>query len=145
MKARNAAILAIIAIAVIVASLYMFFDFSVPVVTMGLQNTTIGEVLTDDSNMTLYTFSLDSPGNSTCDGECAQEWPPFVVNGDSQLAVPSNASGGIGAIMRSDEYQITYNGLPLYRYSGDSEPGDISGDNLTSFNGTWSAAIIEPQ
>lgn len=143
MKARNAAIAAIVAIVIIVASLYMFFDFSVTVVTMGLQNTTIGDVLTDGANMTLYTFSIDSPGNSTCDGECAQEWPPFLVSGDSQLAVPSNASGGIGAIMRSGKYQITYNSLPLYTYSGDNSPGDVKGNKMTSFSGIWSAVIIQ--
>ena len=33
--------------------------------------------------------------------------------------------------------QITYNGHPLYLYSGDKKPGDTNGQGLNTFGGLW--------
>ena len=41
------------------------------------------------------------------------------------------ACGGGGA--------LTYNGHPLYSYTGDSKPGDVNGQGLTAFGAAWFA------
>ena len=33
--------------------------------------------------------------------------------------------------------QVTYNGWPLYTYTGDSKPGDANGNNLDQFGAEW--------
>ena len=33
--------------------------------------------------MTLYTFDRDSTASSACDGDCATNWPPLTVEGDT--------------------------------------------------------------
>ena len=35
--------------------------------------------------------------------------------------------------------QATYNGWPLYMYSGDSGPAQSGGEGIVSFGGTWYA------
>jgi predicted lipoprotein with Yx(FWY)xxD motif len=48
----------------------------------------------------------------------------------------AGVSGTLGTITRDDgTTQVTYNGRPLYHYSGDSAPGDTNGN----YPG-WSAA-----
>jgi Secreted repeat of unknown function len=46
----------------------------------------------------------------------------------------------VGTTTRSDgNPQVTYNGHPLYTYSGDQNPGDTNGQGLTNFGGGWFA------
>jgi predicted lipoprotein with Yx(FWY)xxD motif len=49
-------------------------------------------------------------------------------------------AGKVGTSHRPDgRTQITYNGHPLYTYSGDHKPGDTNGQGLTAFGGGWFA------
>jgi len=34
---------------------------------------------------------------------------------------------------------VTYNGHPVYRYSGDQKPGDRAGEGLVAFGAGWYA------
>src|SRR5512143_1268189 len=40
---------------------------------------TFGAILTGPDGRTLYTYSADSAGTSTCTGGCATAWPPLTV------------------------------------------------------------------
>jgi D-xylose transport system substrate-binding protein len=93
---------------------------------------TLGDILTDDKGMTLYTFKNDKPNESTCDAACAQAWPPILVKDEqAKLELPKEATGKLGVIERKDGgYQITYNEMPLYRYAEDTKPGDVKGENV---------------
>lgn len=87
--------------------------------------------LADDDGMTVYTFDQDERGaqESACYGNCAVRWPP----------VPAESISGesIDAMTRDDgTRQATHDGRPLYYYAGDSEPGDMKGDNV---GGVWHA------
>jgi hypothetical protein len=47
-------------------------------------------------------------------------------------------AGLLGTITRSDgSKQVTYGGHPLYMFSGDSGSGQVNGEGITSFGGTW--------
>lgn len=93
---------------------------------------TLGQILTDDQGMTLYTFKNDKPNESACDAACATTWPPVVVKDQkAKLELPTEASGKLGVIERQDgSYQVTYNEMPLYRYAQDTKPGDVKGENF---------------
>jgi predicted lipoprotein with Yx(FWY)xxD motif len=96
----------------------------------------LGTILTTSDGFTLYTFDNDTPGSGTsaCNDACASAWPPFPVAD----ATASGASGEIGTITRADgSPQTTYNGKPLYMYSGDAAPGDTNGDGV---GGVWHVA-----
>jgi predicted lipoprotein with Yx(FWY)xxD motif len=88
---------------------------------------------TSSQNPTLYTFSKDTAGKSNCSGACAQNWPPAK-------SAPG-ISGKVTTIKRSDgSSQVALDGHPLYRFSGDKQPGDANGDGLNAFGGLWKKA-----
>lgn len=92
----------------------------------------IGTVLVAGSNgMTVYTFSKDvaDSGTSACTGGCLTKWPALTVPAGATATGGSGVVGKLGTITRADDgtLQVTYNGLPLYFFSGDSAPGDANG------------------
>ncbi len=96
----------------------------------------IGSYLVDSKGMTLYVFKMDSPGKSTCTGDCIGRWPAFYTE---NITVPSGLKASdFGAITREDGMkQTTYKGMPLYYFSGDRKPGDTNGQGVYNI---WSAA-----
>jgi predicted lipoprotein with Yx(FWY)xxD motif len=83
------------------------------------------------SGMTLYVFASDvaNSGKSACNSGCATTWPPLTVASGITPSASAGASGKLGTITRDDgTTQVTYNGLPLHHYSGDSAPGDTNGN-----------------
>ena len=99
----------------------------------------LGDHLVGSDGMTLYTFANDEPGASACTGGCAANWPPLVVPGAAALAqVGEGIMGALDLIEREDgTLQVTYNDMPLYFWTRDSQPGDTNGHN---FREVWSAA-----
>jgi predicted lipoprotein with Yx(FWY)xxD motif len=105
-------------------------------ITVKSGDTSLGKVLTDNSGFTLYVFTGDSYNQSNCVGVCAGTWPPLLATGE--VSAESSISGTIGTMTRSDgTTQVTYNGMPLYRYSSDAAPGDVKGQGAV---GRWYAA-----
>jgi len=101
-------------------------------------DTDLGTALVDPEGLTLYVFIADTDGESTCYGECAQLWPP--VTGDTPIGSDLDASM-FGTTTRTDgSEQLTVNGQPLYRYTPDLTPGDITGQG---FNGVWFVVGID--
>jgi predicted lipoprotein with Yx(FWY)xxD motif len=100
----------------------------------------LGQVLVDSEGHTLYAFSKDNGGTSTCEGACAKAWPPLLItHGEPE---PSNGASAsrLGTITRPDgDRQVTYAGHPLYGFSGDKNPGQATGNGATAFGGTWTA------
>jgi predicted lipoprotein with Yx(FWY)xxD motif len=89
----------------------------------------IGPVLANGEGLTLYRLTTDTSTMTTCTGGCAQTWPPLTTSGD---ASPSpEVQGRFGTLTRPDAgVQITFNGMPLYTYSGDSQPGQANGQGI---------------
>ncbi len=101
----------------------------------------LGNILTDSQGMTLYVFKNDTPGTSTCTDKCAQNWPALTVTSGQQHVAGTGITGKLGVILRSDgTSQITYNDMPLYRFTGDKQPGDINGQGM--LNGAWSVVSL---
>jgi predicted lipoprotein with Yx(FWY)xxD motif len=108
-----------------------------PVVLLG-GNDELGQFLTGRNGLTLYVFTKDTVGVSNCYDQCAANWPPLLVNSGQELLVGEGVSGKLGTIERSDGgMQVTYNGLPLYFWIGDTAPGDATGNG---FNNIWFVA-----
>jgi len=89
-------------------------------------------MLVGSNNMTLYTFAKDPAGSgkSVCNGPCATNWPPLIVDGSPTV------SGDYSVITRDDgKKQLAFKGMPLYYWSKDTKPGDKTGDGF--LNGAW--------
>jgi predicted lipoprotein with Yx(FWY)xxD motif len=88
-----------------------------------------GGVLVNGAGMTLYTFDRDAGGKSACNGPCAALWPAALAGPDAK------ASGDWTIIARDDgAKQWAYKGRPVYTWSKDTKPGEMTGDN---FNNVW--------
>jgi predicted lipoprotein with Yx(FWY)xxD motif len=99
--------------------------------------TDLGSILVDPDGFTLYIFTNDSEGVSTCYDACADLWPP--VSADTPIG--SDLDGSIfGSVTRDDGMeQLAVNGMPLYLYTPDQSPGDTTGQG---FNGVW--FVVDP-
>lgn len=87
-------------------------------------------IVASSNGMTVYTFAKDTKdsGKSACSGGCATTWPPLTVAAGATPTGDAGVTGKIGTITRDDgTLQVTYNGLPLYFFSGDKAVGDSNG------------------
>jgi predicted lipoprotein with Yx(FWY)xxD motif len=99
----------------------------------------LGTVVVDGQGYTLYRFDKDTakPPASNCGGECAQKFPPVLATPGTPLTVEGVNQEAVGTINRPDgSIQLTLGGWPVYRYSGDTQPGATSGQGV---GGSWAA------
>lgn len=98
--------------------------------------TNLGEVFTDNTGMTLYTFNKDGANISNCNNGCAVKWPPLIAKDDAQ------ADGRFTIITRADNSkQWALDSRPLYRWINDNAPGDTTGEEVKS---VWYVAQVPP-
>lgn len=84
----------------------------------------------------LYTFDNDTDAGSQCTGGCLSNWPALMA------AEGAEPYGAYTLVMRdSGEYQWALNGEPLYFFAGDTQAGDINGDEA---GGVWHLARPVP-
>lgn len=105
--------------------------------TTGLKvaQTSLGKVLVDSQGMTLYVLSADGMNHSTCNAQCLQFWPAVPPGGAGKLKATS------GQTKTPDGTAIaTVAGHPVYSFSLDKQPGDVKGEGINEFGGTWYAA-----
>ncbi|WP_196260272.1 COG4315 family predicted lipoprotein [Pelagibacterium limicola] len=94
--------------------------------------TDIGDVIADAEGFVLYTFRNDAPGVSNCYDQCAQNWPPFFAEEGA------TEGDGYTLVTRNDgTVQWAKEGMPLYYWVGDTEPGQTTGDGV---GGNWDVA-----
>lgn len=99
-----------------------------------------GPALTDQNGLALYLFTLDNtnPSEPTCTGDCAGMWPPVLATDDLRLTGVDTAL--VDTVTRPDgTEQVTVDGSPVYRFTGDTAPGQHNGQG---YGGTW--FVIEP-
>jgi len=101
-----------------------------------VRHTKLGRILVDTHGRTLYLFEKDKRGKSACAGACAANWPPLMATGKPTAARGASA-GKLGTTHRKSGLQVTYAGHPLYRFSGDSRPGQTNGEGLKAFGAEW--------
>jgi predicted lipoprotein with Yx(FWY)xxD motif len=86
-------------------------------------------ILVESKQMTVYVFDNDTTGVSNCYNGCANAWPAVLHPGGGSVSAPYSL------VTRKDgSSQLAYAGKPLYTYTGDSNPGDITGNGL---GGIW--------
>ncbi len=87
----------------------------------------------------VYTLTGDSKSHPKCTkaAGCFTFWPPLTVTSSKQLSKVSGIKGRLGVWDRNGFFQVTLAGHPLYRYAGDSQRHDATGEGVMSFGGTW--------
>lgn len=99
----------------------------------------LNPVVENGTGFVLYRFDKDTahPSKSNCDGACAVKWPPVEVVPGSHIFVNGVPASEIGLVKRDDGMlQVTIGGWPVYRFTGDTAPGQTNGEGV---GGTWYA------
>lgn len=91
-------------------------------------------ILTNAQGMTLYYRTTDQPPTTVCSSGCASAWPPLLVSGSSAPTSSTALPGKISVQADANGRQVEYKGHPLYTFSGDSAPGQTTGEG---FGGIW--------
>ena len=83
-------------------------------------------MLVDDGGLTLYGFTKDADGHPTCEGDCAEAWPPLLVDGPE---LPAGLDPAVFSVVERPDggFQLKAGKWPLYRFAGDAAPGETNG------------------
>jgi len=98
-----------------------------------------GPVLVNAKGYALYMFEPDGHKQVTCTGACAGTWPPVRLPAGATLV----AGHGVQASLLGSDPDpaggrvVTYGGWPLYTYSGDVRPGQVTGQAIDLNGGEW--------
>jgi predicted lipoprotein with Yx(FWY)xxD motif len=99
----------------------------------------LGNILVTSSGLTLYMFVPDKDAKVTCVSACAAAWPPvFIATGGKITA----GAGVQQSMLKFDPDPaggnvVTYNGWPLYGYTGDQAAGQVTGQAINASGGLW--------
>jgi predicted lipoprotein with Yx(FWY)xxD motif len=105
--------------------------------TITAKQTSLGSVLTGPNGDTLYTLLSSSGTPIPCTGACATAWPPLTAAAGASIQAGSGVSATLA--VSTGATQVSADGTPLYYFSGDTAPGQVNGQDLKSFGGTWFA------
>ncbi len=100
--------------------------------TIKVATTDLGKILVTTKGNTLYVFDPDGTDTvaSKCVDSCADAWPAYTAKKKPKAGKGLDQSligiGGGG--------QVVYNSQFLYRFSGDTAPGDTTGQGV---GGIW--------
>jgi predicted lipoprotein with Yx(FWY)xxD motif len=94
-------------------------------------------VLVDAQGLTLYHLSGEQNGKWICTSSaCVKVWHPLAAPASG---TPSGSVGSLGTVKRPNgATQVTFKGMPLYTFVGDTKPGEAKGQGIKDV-GVWSA------
>jgi predicted lipoprotein with Yx(FWY)xxD motif len=94
-------------------------------------------VLVDAQGRTLYHLSGEQNGKWICtSATCVKVWHPLAA---PPGGTPSGSVGSLGTITRpGGAMQVTFKGMPLYSFVGDTKPGEAKGQGIKDV-GVWTA------
>ena len=104
----------------------------------------LGQVLVTSKGYALYVFEPDHHRAVTCISVCAGTWPPLMAPSAAGLV---GGPGVLQALLGSDPDPVggrvvTYDGWPLYGYTGDVQPDQATGQDIDTNGGEW--YVIRP-
>jgi len=107
---------------------------------LGVATTSLGPVLVDSKGFTVYLLTADTAGHSTCSAQCLQYWPLVPAPAGAGVPAVQGVSAALGTTKAtSGASMVTAGGWPLYSFVKDKAPGDVAGEGVKTFGGTWYA------
>jgi len=83
----------------------------------------VGTVLTTAAGLTLYRFTANPAGMSTCTGSCAKIWPPLLAAKGDHISGPRGVKGFSLIDVGGGHWQVAFHDVALYRFEGDAKKG----------------------
>jgi predicted lipoprotein with Yx(FWY)xxD motif len=97
----------------------------------------LGEIVVDGTGRTVYAFSRDPLNEPTCYDACADTWLPLLARSHPASGIGIDVGSADVVVRHDGGNQVTYKGIPLYRYAGDKIDRDANGQGLNLFDGEW--------
>lgn len=101
-----------------------------------VEHPSLGEILVGPTGMTLYVLSKETASDLQCLEDCARNWLPLTGN-----PVANGLTEALSMVRRTTDAgsleQLVYKNQPLYYWSRDKAPGDVTGEGI---GGIWSVA-----
>jgi predicted lipoprotein with Yx(FWY)xxD motif len=107
--------------------------------TVKIAHTSKGALLVGSNGHTLYVFGRDSRNHDACVkiSGCTSLWPPLTTTA-KPVAGAGVRRAWLGTIsIGGGRKQVTYDGWPLYYYSGDSGPAGTTYLGINVSGGVW--------
>jgi predicted lipoprotein with Yx(FWY)xxD motif len=101
--------------------------------TVSLASTSLGQILVDSKGMTLYLDENDQPGMPACTAACLTAWPPLVAPASPTFGAGLDASKFTTVTASDGTKQLAVDGWPLYYFTNDKKPGDVTGQGAGGF------------
>lgn len=94
-------------------------------------------VLVDAQGLTLYHLSGEQNGKWICtSAACVKVWHPLAAPTGGP---PRGTVASLASVKRPDgAMQVTFKGMPLYSFVGDTKPGEAKGQGIKDV-GVWTA------
>jgi predicted lipoprotein with Yx(FWY)xxD motif len=104
------------------------------------KNKTLGKtILVNRSGLSLYSLSVERHGRFICkNATCLALWKPLIVRKGTK---PTGVTGLATVRRPTGTIQVTYHGLPLYRFVNDHKRGDVKGNGFRDV-GIWRVATV---
>jgi predicted lipoprotein with Yx(FWY)xxD motif len=107
---------------------------------VGVATTSLGPVLVDSKGFTVYMLTADTKGHSTCSAQCLQYWPLVPAPASSDMPAVQGVTAALATTKAtSGALMLTAGGWPLYTFVKDMAPGQVTGEGVKTFGGTWYA------
>jgi predicted lipoprotein with Yx(FWY)xxD motif len=107
---------------------------------LGVATTSLGPVLVDSKGFTVYMLTADTKGHSSCSAQCLQYWPLVPAPAGAGLPTVQGVSAALATTKAtSGASMVTAGGWPLYTFVKDTAPGQVAGQGIKTFGGTWYA------
>ncbi|MEE8600183.1 hypothetical protein [Euzebya tangerina] len=114
-------------------------EAAAPATIVSTGDTDLGPVLVDADGLTLYGFTNDVDGQPTCEDDCADAWPPVIMD---SAELPEGLDAEVFSVVERPDgsFQLSAGVWPLYTFAGDGAPGDVNGQGSGD---VWFAATPE--
>jgi predicted lipoprotein with Yx(FWY)xxD motif len=98
----------------------------------------LGKIVVNQDGLSVYRFDGDKKGEpSTCNGACAEAWPPLTVAQADDVSVDGVDKALLGVTEREDgTRQLTIGGWNAYLFAEDTQKGEAKGQGA---QGKWFA------
>ncbi len=97
-------------------------------------------VLTTPAGLTLYYLTSDVATAPKCTAACLGFWPPLLSTGTP--VGMAGMSGTLTVVQNANGSQVAYNGHLLYAFAKDKAMGDVNGEGVKAFGGTWHVVTL---
>jgi predicted lipoprotein with Yx(FWY)xxD motif len=99
------------------------------------QSEEFGEILVDSQCRALYGFTQDVDGEPTCVDDCAETWPPLIVENRTTTFFPDYFDPELfTGVDHPEGEQVKFGDWPLYYFAQDTAFGDLNGQGV---GGVW--------